>query len=305
MQGLVTSGSKNIFIVRDTTSGEEFKCRIKGKVLDTGIHYYNPIACGDIVECVLESSGDYAITDIAPRKNMFTRFNTKGSLPQILAANVDNIVVITSAASPPYRPNFIDRVLLQASLSNINAIIVCNKIDIARSSPKNLLSMYSGAGYTVVYTSMRTGVGIRTLHTLLHNTRSVFIGQSGVGKSSIINELIPDAMQRTGEINKKWNRGNHTTVMNALFFSSNYQIIDTPGVRLFLNHDIAAGDVSMYMREFKDAALSCAYGLSCTHTNEDGCKILEAVLSGKIHKERYENYLKIVGELKEREKRRQ
>jgi ribosome biogenesis GTPase len=138
-----------------------------------------------------------------------------------------------------------------------------------------------------------SGEGLEELRRITAGKLSVLVGQSGVGKSSLINALLPEAAQRVGDINEKYDRGNHTTTMSVLFEDGERRFIDTPGIRRLLPDGISGGELILYMKEFAPLAGKCSYGLSCSHETEPGCKILEAVDAGAIHEERYESYLRI------------
>jgi ribosome biogenesis GTPase len=308
VRGLVISGSRNIFIVRpeDGAPGTGLECRIKGKVLKDAEGFYNPLAPGDmvIVEPDARHAGTGQIAGLEKRRNMFSRFNQKGASPQLLAANVDMVFCLTTAASPPFRPRFLDRVLLQADAAGIPPVVIRNKCDIISDDPdvEERLEDFRRLGYRVLEVSAKTGRGLDGLLELAGGKCSVLVGQSGVGKSSLINALLPGLNAKTGAINEKYDRGNHTTVMSILTeFSGGEKgttrIIDTPGIRRFAPAGILAEDLVLYMREFAPLAGTCAYGLSCSHHVEPGCRIMEAVAAGVIHEDRYNSFLRIYDEL--------
>jgi len=302
VKGSVIRGSKNLFTVR-IDSGE-IECRIKGKVLKGVEGYYNPLAPGDVVDVE-----DGLILGLEKRTNVFPRFNQKGQAPQILASNVDLVLIVTSPLSPPFRPRFLDRVLLQADIAGIPAAILCNKYDLAETGDSFLdteerLSDFERIGCPVFRLSALTGEGLDELKRFIKGKFSVLVGQSGVGKSSLVKALIPELEIKTGVINEKYDRGNHTTTQSVLLdvpgmeeLSSKTKIIDTPGIRRFVPAGIGTEDVILYMREFAPLAGKCSYGLSCSHETEPGCKILEAVDAGVIHEDRYESFLRIREEL--------
>jgi len=308
--GLVLRGSRNIFTVRPDArqSGQNtIECRIKGKVLKIAEDHYNPIAPGDLVKIEINPAhpGTGMVVGLEERKNFFSRFNQKGSCPQLLAANVDLVICMTSRQSPPFRPRFLDRVLLQADSAGIPALIVCNKIDLDGDDynddtldANERLEDFRRIGFDVAFISTKTGEGIDDLRRRLEGKRSVLIGQSGVGKSSFINALMPEINLRTGIINEKYDRGNHTTTLSAMVeINDTTWIIDTPGIRRFIPNGISAEELIVNMREFAPLAGKCSFGLSCSHRSEPGCKIMEAVTAGVIHEDRYNSFLRIHDEL--------
>ncbi|MDR2575926.1 MAG: ribosome small subunit-dependent GTPase A [Treponema sp.] len=308
--GLVLRGSRNIFTVRsgaEQSVQNEIECRIKGKVLKIAEDHYNPIAPGDLVKIELNPAhpGTGMIVGLEERENFFSRFNQKGNCPQLLAANVDMVLCMTSRQSPPFRPRFLDRVLLQADSAGIPALIVCNKIDLDsddsnddRLDADERLEDFRRIGFELAFISTKTGEGVDDLRRRLEGKRSVLIGQSGVGKSSLINALMPEINLRTGKINEKYDRGNHTTTLSAMVeIKGDTWIIDTPGIRRFIPNGISAEELIMNMREFAPLAGKCSFGLSCSHRSEPGCKIMEAVTAGVIHEDRYSSFLRIHDEL--------
>lgn len=331
-RGLVIRGSRNIFTVRiegaagpDTPSinETELECRIKGKVLKGVEGFYNPLAPGDWVTVEEDPAhlGTGLILAVEERRNRFTRCNQKGlganrsAASQLLAANVDSILCVVTPASPPWRPRFLDRALVQAEIARIPAIIVCNKWDLFDGDPdtEERLEDFRRIGYPVLRVSAVTGEGMDALRDLTGGRLSVLVGQSGVGKSSLINALLPDMNQRVGGINEKYDRGNHTTTMSILLEApadaapaiageksshpTRTRFIDTPGIRRLLPDGIKAEELILYMKEFAPLSGKCTYGLSCSHQTEPGCKIMEAVAAGVIHEDRYESFLRLRDEL--------
>lgn len=308
--GLVIRCSKNHFIVR--VGDDEIECRIKGKILKGRGIFYNPLAPGDFVE--IEDSLILAVKD---RVNLFARFNQKGQKAQVLAANVDIVLCVCSISSPPWRPRFLDRVLLQADAAGIPAAIICNKYDLADEGGSLLadpdleerLSDFARIGYPVFRISALTGEGLDGLKRFIAGKHSVMVGQSGVGKSSLINALVPGLNIKIGPINEKFDRGNHTTTQSVLldvpalpgnpegWAAKATRIIDTPGIRRFVPAGVEADNIILYMKEFAPLSGKCSYGHSCSHVAEPGCKILEAVNAGAIHEDRYDSFLRIRDEL--------
>ena len=314
MQGLILNGSKNVFEV-ECDDGIVRSCAIKGKILKSGQDYYNPLAPGDFV--MLDDSSvedDKAmILSLVPRRNEFVRWNVKKRLPQLLASNLDYLLIVTTPDEPPFRPRFIDRALAQAEYENITPVIVCNKYDLKAGSSENFqrqLEIWEEIGYKVIRSSAKTGEGIEELAKLIENKLSAFVGQSGVGKSSIINVLDNNVVLKTGSLSQKYGRGCHTTTKGSLIHlnldealmggikGAIADIIDTPGVRRFLLHDISAENLALYFRDFKPFLGKCSFGMSCSHSGEKGCAVTEAVAQGKIAGERYESWKRIVEEIK-------
>ncbi|GHU69244.1 putative ribosome biogenesis GTPase RsgA [Spirochaetia bacterium] len=313
MRGMVIRGSRNVFTVR--TGSSDLECRIKGKILKGTEGYYNPLAPGDWVIVEPEGAPDPAhvgtgmILGFEERRNVFTRKNPKGlgaihsTASQVLAANADLVLCVTTPVSPPFRPRFLDRVLLQADAAGIEPVILCNKYDLIDETSEALdveerLEDFRRIGYQALCVSAKTGEGMAELRRLIQGRFSVLVGQSGVGKSSIINALIPDSNIRVGALNEKYDRGNHTTTQASMVeISDGTFLIDTPGIRRFVPDGVSPEDVIFHMREFAPLAGKCTYGLSCSHRIEPGCKIMEAVAAGVIHEDRYESFLRIQDEI--------
>ncbi|MDR2314669.1 MAG: ribosome small subunit-dependent GTPase A [Spirochaetaceae bacterium] len=312
VRALVVRGSRNIFTVRGETGaadGAEMECRIKGKILKEIEGYYNPLAPGDRVRVDTDPLQPRRgrILGVEKRRNFLTRFNQKGQRPQILGANLDTVFCVTSPLSPPFRPRFLDRLLVQAEIARIKAVIICNKYDLYRGEDPDTeerLEDFCRIGYEVLRVSAKTGLGVDRLRLLGMGKTSILLGQSGVGKSSLINALNPPVHAKTGALNEKYDRGSHTTSLSQLIelpapagaLSPTY-IIDTPGIRRMVPDGIKAEELVLYMKEFAGLAGLCTYGLSCSHRSEPGCKIMEAVAAGKIHEGRYESFLRISDEL--------
>jgi len=298
-KGLVICGSRNVLTVRlDSEEGPvELECRIKGKVLKDCEKFYNPLAPGDWVIVERQKNSNAAmILSVEKRRNLFSRFNQKGAASQLLAANVDLALCLCTPASPPFRPRFLDRVLLQADSAGIEALVICNKIDLDTDDPDvdERLEDFKRIGYKILNVSAKTGEGIEELRPEIAGKTCVLTGQSGVGKSSLINALQPGLNIREGGLNEKYDRGVHTTTMSFMIEISNRtRLIDTPGVRLFIPDGIQAEELISHLREFAPLEGKCSFGLSCFHKTEPGCKIMEAVAAGIIHEDRYESFLRI------------
>lgn len=301
IDGTVLYGINNVFSV-ETRDGL-MECRIKGKVLKATEGHYNALASGDLVAVEPDAltRGFGQIVDMKPRRNAFYRYNEKGRSFQAIAANLDAVYCVCCPESPPFRPRFVDRAEVLAEYGEVPFGIVMNKAD-QEIDPAvdERLEDFARIGIEVVRCSAKTGVGIEGLTASLSGRTVAFMGQSGVGKSSILNAIHPGFGRRIGELSDKYDRGCHTTNFAvALDLPGGGRVIDTPGVRRLALRDIEPERLSYYFREFREIALTCTHGASCTHVDEPGCRILEAVYSGLIHEDRYESYLRIREELLE------
>ncbi len=299
--GTILYGANNIFSVK---SGErQIQCYLKGKILKDAEAEYNPLAVGDRVLFQEDGTGQGRILSRLERINKIARFNKKGKRPQTIACNVDQVLIVTSAESPPFRPRFIDRVCVVADAEKIPPLICLNKIDLGVDKTTELrIRIFEELGYTVFRTSATTREGFSELKQYIEGKRTVLLGQSGTGKTSILNVLLPGQERKTGPISEKYNRGSHTTVLAYMEIApEGWEIIDTPGVREFEPVGISAQNLSWFFKEFLPFRGLCLYP-NCTHTLEPNCAVVDAVEKGSIHPDRYESYLRIFFALKERER---
>ncbi len=300
-KGRILFGINRIYTV-EREDKELFECRIKGKVLAQEEKSYNPLAPGDIVSFELDAHhpGKGMILEKEDRTNAFSRYNTKRKTPQILAANFDCIVCVASPVSPPFRPRFIDRVAVSVPVGT-PVVIVLNKADQGiYPEDEARFAHYKKLGYQLFTCSATTGRGVKRLAKYLKGKTAVFVGQSGVGKSSLINVLRPDLEQRVGEVCEKHNRGRHTTNFAALFPEDNgLEIVDTPGVRELEVYGIEPEDLGHYFPDFQEYLKHCKFS-RCLHQNEPDCAIKNAVEKGNILVDRYTSYTGILQDLIER-----
>lgn len=300
-QGLVIKNTGSWYIVR-CVDGSELNCKIKGNLRLKGFRCTNPVAVGDMVKLELKEDGTAFIVSIEPRHNYIIRRASNLSREfQILAANLDLAVLVVTLVNPETSTVFIDRFLATAEAYNIPVLIVFNKIDLLQTrEDRELLDavvyLYRSIGYDVVAMSATTQVGVEGLRTKLHGKTSLFGGNSGVGKSSIINLLVPDAKLRVGDISEVHHTGMHTTTFSEMLDipgNDAGHIIDTPGVKGFGTIDFEKSEVAHYFPEIFKVSKDCRYN-NCTHTHEPGCAVREAIEKNLISQSRYTSYLSII-----------
>jgi len=308
MQGIVYRSTGSWYTVKTATGGQ-YQARIKGVFkIDEDITSTNPIAVGDAVEIMPESgeNGIAVITDIAPRKNYIVRTSPhRRTQKHIVAANLDQAMLICTIKEPRTSRGFIDRFLVTAAAYHIPAILVFNKKDILKGKDldkfRELEAVYTAIGYPVLLVSAVKGEGIAEMQALLHNKVTLMSGHSGVGKSSLINQLLPGLELRTKEVSGWSGKGLHTTTFAEMFdlpAGINGQLIDTPGVREFGIVDIPKAELSHYFLEMQPYITQCQFN-NCLHINEPGCAVKAAVEEGAIDAERYVSYATILETIEE------
>lgn len=303
MKALVIRTTGNNAVVR--TFGEQpqrLDCRIKGNFRIKGIRTTNPVAVGDIVE-ITDTGADDAryISAVEPRRNyIIRRASNLSKESHILAANIDCALLIISLAHPTTSTTFIDRFLATAEAYDIPVTIVINKIDLLTGDDDHALLnamayLYRSIGYDVAEVSAAANLGIDMLRESLQGKTTLLAGNSGVGKSTLINALIPGMRQRTAEVSAIHDTGTHTTTFSEMFPlpDGNGFIIDTPGVKGFGTIDFDTAEVSHYFPEIFKTAAGCRYN-NCTHTHEPGCAVTEALRDNRIARSRYNSYLSIL-----------
>lgn len=292
MQGIVTKSTGSWYLVRDE-SGNFHECRIKGKFRIKGIATTNPLAVGDKVDFDPETG---VIGHLYERENYIIRRATNLSKQaHILAANMDQALLIVTLAQPRTSLGFIDRFLVTAEAYGIPAILVFNKLDIYDKEGKALLdeitAIYAGLGYPCLHVSATTSQNLDQLNERLVNKTSLFAGHSGAGKSTLINQLIPGLNLKTAEISSFSGQGIHTTTFAEMFeLPIGGYLIDTPGIREFGIYDIGREELSHYFKEMQARFNQCRFD-NCRHINEPGCAVIEAVQNDEIALSRYESYL--------------
>lgn len=307
MEGLVIKNAGNRYVVRDRETGNDCVCAVKGKFRLKGIRTTNPVAVGDIVTVSMNEDGTGYITDIANRKNyIIRRASNLSKESHILAANVDVAVLVITLLHPTTSTTFIDRFLATAEAYGVKALIVINKTDLLTDDEdRELLNaveyLYKSIGYDVIKLSALTGDGIDKLKSALAGKICLFSGNSGVGKSTIINNLIPGLDLKTEEISDVHDTGVHTTTFSEMYEfhgSDGGWLIDTPGVRGFGTINMNRNEVAHYFPEIFRISSECRYN-DCTHTHEPGCAVRQAVEDQRISESRFASYLSILEDFEE------
>lgn len=297
-QGRILYGINNIYTVEE--GGRLLQCRIKGKVLRTSGAEYNPLAVGDEVSVHPDplSAEVGWIVQRGERRNAIARWNKKRGAVQVIAANADLLVCVGSAQSPPFRPRFLDRLLVSAEAQRLEALIVLNKCDLeVEQETRERIADYRSIGYPVLECSALTGQGVPELAAALRGRVAVLFGQSGAGKSSLLNRMFPGLSQRVGAISAKHDRGAHTTSFARLFQpAEGYTLVDTPGIREFEVAGVEPRQLAFLFREFAAHSGACGYP-ACQHQEEPQCAVRAAAERGQIHPDRYESYLRLRGDL--------
>jgi ribosome biogenesis GTPase len=293
--------------------GLDVECHIKGNFRIRGIRSTNPVAVGDYVEVQTLPDGTNWITEIEERRNYIIRRSTNLSKEShILAANIDQVALIITINHPATSTTFIDRFLATCEAYRVRAILVFNKIDLLTEEEmaqlNDLRALYESLGYeTLAISSKDINVDDHqreAINALLQGKTTLLSGNSGVGKSTFLNALFGKEMTRTGKISDAHDKGMHTTTFSEMYFLpiTGYQapitIIDTPGIKGFGTIDFEKEEVSHYFREIFAIGRECRFS-NCTHTNEPGCAVQDAIIKGSIALSRYESYLSLLGDCTE------
>lgn len=298
MQGLIIKSTGSWYQVQ-TKDGQRIDCRIKGIFRTKGITTTNPLAVGDVVDFDMEPEQETGvITNLQPRKNYIIRKSINLSKQgQIIAANLDQALLVVTLASPRTSLGFIDRFLVTAEAYDIPAKLIFNKLDLFSDEGLEILAgykaIYEKIGYPCYEVSALEGTNIELVQELLKDKVTLFSDHSGVGKSSLINALLPDLDLRTNQVSDWSDKGMHTTTFAEMFeLPQGGFIIDTPGIRELGVIDIEKQELSHFFPEMRALMNQCRFN-NCRHINEPGCAVLEAVENGEIELSRYDSYLSI------------
>ena len=275
--------------------GETVRCRMRGRLRLQGRRSTNPVVVGDEVACEADEGGDYVIADILPRRNyVIRRASNLSKESHIIAANVDQALLMASLRSPETPTEFVDRFLVTCEAYKVPVTILLSKLDLQDAEAvAEFRAVYEGAGYRVLEVSVREGRGVEEVRELLAGRTALVSGNSGVGKSTLIQAIDPSLDIRTGEISESHHKGRHTTTFSTMYpLAGGGAVIDTPGIKGFGLIDIDEAELWHYFPEMMRVAPACRF-YNCTHTHEPGCAVTEAVKAGEIAWPRYESYLKI------------
>jgi ribosome biogenesis GTPase len=285
-------------VVVSDADGREIACHLRGRLFENASVDTKPVAVGDRVRVMITSRGA-ALEQIFPRRNELNRPAAgRQRERQTIAANIDRMIVVSAVRDPELKTGLIDRFLVAAAAEGFDSVICINKLDLAEEGEvEEVRKRYERLGYAVFLTSAVDGRGIDALARELGQGITLIMGQSGVGKSTILNRIDPSLALKTGSISTKQKKGRHTTTsVSLLLLSGGGFVVDTPGIREFGVSDIKPSDLSHYFPEMAERLADCQYN-DCTHRHEPDCAVLKALESGEISRDRYESYLRMLKDL--------
>lgn len=302
-KGLVIKNTGSWYLVK-TNDGKQIECKIKGNFRLKGIRSTNPIAVGDWVQIAVNTEGTAFITEIEDRKNYIIRRSSNLSKQShIIAANLDQCMLVVTVNYPETSTTFIDRFLASAEAYRVPVRLIFNKTDLYSEEEQRyldaLVNLYTHIGYPCYQISALNETGVEEIKRDLQGKVTLFSGHSGVGKSTLINAILPDLNVKTGAISAAHNKGMHTTTFSEMFpVEGEGYIIDTPGIKGFGTFDMEDEEVGHYFKEIFEFSANCKYG-NCTHRHEPGCAVREAVENHYISESRYASYLNILEDKEE------
>ena len=300
MHGLIIKNTGSWYTVK-TDDGRIVESKVKGNFRLKGIRSTSPVAVGDYVDIIMNAEGTALISAIDDRKNYIIRkASNLSKQSQIIAANLDQALLIITIKQPETSTTFIDRFLAGAEAYRVPVVLVFNKTDLLNDDERHyqqqMVTLYETIGYPCIEISAETGMGIDQLQTLLKQKVTLVSGNSGVGKSTLINAIIPHADQRTAEISNAHGTGMHTTTFSEMIeLAEGGYLIDTPGIKGFGTFDIEREELTSYFKEIFEFSKDCKFN-NCTHTHEPGCAVLQAVENHYISVSRYQSYLNMLAD---------
>jgi len=302
LKGLVIKNTGSWYTVL-TDDDQLFDCKVKGNFRLKGIRSTNPVAVGDRVQIVTNQEGTAFITEIEDRRNYIIRKSINLSKQShIIAANVDQALLVVTVNYPQTSTTFIDRFLASAEAYRVPVILVFNKTDLLDTDEayyqQMMVALYETVGYQCLQVSAETGEGVEDLKKLLPDKITLLSGNSGVGKSTLINRLVPGANLRTSEISDAHNTGLHTTTFSEMIPMEGGWVIDTPGIKGFGTFDMEPEELTSYFKEIFHYSQDCRFS-NCTHTHEPGCAVLKALEDHLISQSRYQSYLSMLNDKEE------
>ncbi len=298
MKGLVVKNTGSWYSVR-TDDAQLLDCKVKGNFRLKGIRSTNPVAVGDRV--VVEDTSNlksYYITDIEDRRNyIIRRSQNLSKQSHIIAANVDQAFLMVTVAHPQTSTTFVDRFLASAEAYRVPVVLLFNKTDLLDDDERRLqqmmVTLYETVGYACHQIAAETGEGVEELRPLLYNKVTLLSGNSGVGKSTLINRLVPGANLRTAALSDAHDMGMHTTTFSEMISIGSGYLIDTPGIKGFGTFDMEREELTSYFKEIFRFSKDCRFS-NCTHRHEPGCAVLKALEDHYIAESRYQSYLSML-----------
>lgn len=285
---------------RVRVGGQDLDCRVRGSLYLGKGELSRPVAVGDRVKVKIGSTPPGVIVSVLPRTNVFERPHADKVHRQIIASNIDQIVMVQAWRTPELNLRLLDRMLVGALRGGIAAVVVINKIDLADDQAllEEVRGIYAKAGFTVIETSVVTGQGIDLLRAQLQGKTSLVAGPSGVGKSALLTTVQPGLALRSGEVSDWSGKGMHTTTSATLLaIEGGGFVVDTPGVREFGLQDIRPEEIGLFYPDFEPHRTHCAIR-GCTHDHEDGCRVRAAFEAGLVHASRFDSYLRLLDSVK-------
>lgn len=295
IQGTVTRvQSRHARVALD--DGRQMRCALRKTLFRDQDRFTKPVAVGDRVRVTVFGPRDAVVEEVLPRRGYLARRQAETGKEQVMVANVDQVVITVALAEPSFRPRIADRILVAAERGGFEGIIALTKTDLVddREPFEERASLWRDLGYRTLFTSTVTGEGMDELKQILFGRTTVLAGQSGVGKSSLLNAIEPGLDLRAQTVSDKWGKGRHTTTATALIpLEAGGFVVDTPGIRSWGIAGLEPSDIAIFFRDLAPFVESCKYN-ECTHDHEPECAVKEAVATGQIDERRYESYLRII-----------